>query len=387
MPIQSFEFEDLMSGWRVGRIQFESFNLLVGLSGAGKTRILKALQTVCITGTRPSREALAARWTLEVETTGGTFTWSAVTEAAEQPENGHSREATGTARFLEETVHHGDHEVVSRHGPEVIFEGEKLRAKLKTTESCISLLGEEDSLAPLRNALEKVHESEISRYGQDHFLLGVEIPTDYPCRDLQALRSDRELDVMQKAYVLQEHFPSEFHRVQEAYKDIFETVLEIRVGSVAGIDNTLAETLGMPDLAAARILTCGIREQDVSHWTALPSMSSGMKRTLVHLLELSLFPDGSVILIDEYENSLGVNCLPPLTDHLMGRASSLQFILTSHHPYVISNIPTKYWRVVTRKAGKVTVQNASEISGLTSKSKQDAFTRLLSSPAFESGIS
>ena len=48
-----------------------------------------------------------------------------------------------------------------------------------------------------------------------------------------------------------------------------------------------------------------------------------------------LWPDGSVILIDEFENSLGVNCLDEITEDVVKESRRLQFILTSHHPYII----------------------------------------------------
>ena len=81
----------------------------------------------------------------------------------------------------------------------------------------------------------------------------------------------------------------------------------------------------------------------------------------MHLLELALASPGTVIVIDEFENSLGVNCLPALSDLLLDHARELQFILTSHHPYVINNIPSTWWKVVTRQGGVVTVKDAESI--------------------------
>ncbi|MBR1728361.1 MAG: ATP-binding protein [Selenomonadaceae bacterium] len=44
---------------------------------------------------------------------------------------------------------------------------------------------------------------------------------------------------------------------------------------------------------------------------------------------------GTVILLDELKNGLGVNCLDEITDYICEKSydSNTQFILTSHHPY------------------------------------------------------
>ena len=99
-----------------------------------------------------------------------------------------------------------------------------------------------------------------------------------------------------------------------------------------------------------------------------------MLRTLIHIAELYLSSNGSVILIDEFENSLGVNCIDILTDDLIHENKSIQFIATSHHPYIINNIPYEYWKIVSRKGGKISVRNAA--AHKLGKSKQAAFLQL-----------
>ena len=99
-----------------------------------------------------------------------------------------------------------------------------------------------------------------------------------------------------------------------------------------------------------------------------------MLRTIVHLSDIFLSNDGSVILIDEFENSLGINCIDILTDDLIHENKNLQFIATSHHPYIINNIPYEYWKIVTRKGGHINIRNASDYH--LGKSKQEAFLQL-----------
>ena len=111
-----------------------------------------------------------------------------------------------------------------------------------------------------------------------------------------------------------------------------------------------------------------------------------MRRTLVHLLELALSPPGTVLLIDEYENSMGVNCLPAVTEQILERAGDLQFIITSHHPYVINNVDKKHWMVVRRRGSVVEVVPASAIPSLDTRSSQDAFIQLMNAEEYRGSI-
>jgi len=63
-----------------------------------------------------------------------------------------------------------------------------------------------------------------------------------------------------------------------------------------------------------------------------------------------------------------------LTDDLIHENKTLQFIATSHHPYIINNIPYEYWKIVTRQGGHIRICNASDYH--LGKSKQDAFIQL-----------
>ncbi len=65
---------------------------------------------------------------------------------------------------------------------------------------------------------------------------------------------------------------------------------------------------------------------------------------------------------------------------------ALQFILTSHHPYVINKIPIETWKIVQRAGSTVTLRSARDIPALMGRSRHDAFIRLINLPEFEGGI-
>ena len=177
-----------------------------------------------------------------------------------------------------------------------------------------------------------------------------------------------------KAYFLQRLFPDEFEKVQDAYIEIFPSVKEIRV-EVKPVSNNQYRFL------------FEIKENGLDNWISQNRMSSGMFRTLIHLIEILLAPEESVIVIDEFENSLGINCMPELTEFILDRSPELQFILTSHHPYIINSIPWTNWQVVSRIDNKITARKTTDIPELETASSLDKFTQLIDLLEFEGEVS
>jgi predicted ATPase len=193
-------------------------------------------------------------------------------------------------------------------------------------------------------------------------------------RTVEQLIGAAELHVQAKAYLLADIAPDRFEEIKAVFCDMFSSVEDIRVGPLSERE---AEQFffGFEDA-----LIFSLKERGTDTWVPEMSMSSGMLRTLLHLFEVSLSPRGSVILIDEFENSLGLNCMPSLTDFILQHAPDHQFIITSHHPYIINQIPIDRWKLVRRRGSRVRVVPAPEVPALQGASHLDAFTRLLSLP-------
>jgi predicted ATPase len=128
-----------------------------------------------------------------------------------------------------------------------------------------------------------------------------------------------------------------------------------------------------------------MKEKGVEKWIPQDEISSGMYRSLMQIGELYLCPEGSVLLMDEFENSLGVNCIDELTNDILDSEREIQFVLTSHHPYIINNIPYRNWKIVTRNGGSVSIKNAADYK-IGVSSKHDAFMQLLQLEEFANGI-
>ena len=250
-----------------------------------------------------------------------------------------------------------------------MFMGNQL-PKLKASVSALSLLEEEEIIQPLKQMLAKIHSPEISSLAS--FGLHQKKIDEFE-QEYKALSDIKraELPPTLKGFLLQRHHAVAFQRIVDSFKEIFDTVtsLEIRPKKISG---------------GITMMTLVIRENGQE--IVQEEISSGMMISFYHLLELHLAPPGTVFLIDEIENSMGINCLPEIVDEIKASAQGHQFIITSHHPYIINNIPLKSWKVVTRRGSEVTILDSSKIPALRTASKQQAFTLLMNATEYEEGI-
>lgn len=389
MPISKFSFEDTLRGWKLNEVTFDDFNLLVGNSGVGKTRILRAIRKVVNAGTTGTDDLVGRQWMMEINDEDHHYRWSAETEDYlsyvgsidhwidnQRPE------------LIRETIWLQDKIIVERAGASFNFEGKSL-PRLKTTESAISLLRDEDSLSPLYRSLSRFIFSEAFAWSSavESGLLPFRFEREsvnrirekYPT--LRGLREAKGVHFLIKAYILQEDHPEEFGRVRETYTEIFPTVLDVKLAE----NEELLVTDDEDSVESREWLSLGIKEKGAKGWVLNDQISAGMLRSLVHLFEIALAAPGTVIIVDEFANSMGVNCLPQMTDHFL-RHSDLQFILTSHHPYVINNIPWRYWKLVTREGAEVTVKDATSVPALSEASSLEKFTQLLNLEEYAEAI-
>ncbi len=393
MAITRFQFEDRFHGWTLKEVSFSALNLLVGTSGVGKTRILRALQSVRGAGISDTRRANGCEWLLELESEGMKFLWTAETSLVVQnplsllhnlDEDDEDQDAARPRFLRERIVRDGETVLVERSEEEFIFNGNRL-PKLKNTESAITLLHDEESIAPINRALRRVIFSDAAEATSAFVPYDVSYLSNIRQRyqDLDKLREATDLPIVIKAYILQEDYPDEFRQIRGEYLEIFDTVNDVKVGKLSELNPSAAHDV--PPFAMDW-LVIGVQEDGVSGWVTNPRFSSGMARTLFHLIELTMAPPGTVIVVDEFENSLGVNCLPQLTNHILKRSRELQFILTSHHPYVIDNVPRSRWKIVTRHGSTVTVLDEESIPALKTASAHEKFILLMNLKEYEEGI-
>ena len=372
MKIQSFKFSNHKENWHIEEVKFEELNLLVGGSGVGKTRILKALNLICDVAKGINRNLDDLEWSINFSHLRQDYRWELKSSSIKNEEILlNVNESEQTEIVYEKLVRYDDDselEILLRNDSDSKFNNEKL-PKLKRTESAITLLSEEDLIIPVRQAFKQLifnfetSQRVMFRIDSDtittteNFLDAINTPSffKYVFASVPAII---------KAFYLQKFFPDVFNEIKEYYIDIFSEVNNVRVSSERNLDGDF-------------MLSFEIQENSLEDWIPQKRISSGMFRTLIFLVEVITAPEESVILIDEFENSLGINCMAELTDFILDKSPNVQFILTSHHPYIINNIPWDTWQIVSKFGNKVRVRKSLNIPELNTASSLDKFTQLV----------
>ncbi len=387
--IVSLAYTDLDAGWTLEEVRFDALNLLVGPSGAGKSRILEALRSIQRAALAGAPRVPSAKWKLVLEGIhrkheGETaeFVWEAETKVTRwEPREAYLAERTD-ARFISERIERAGQLLVERERGIFDFRAERL-PKLTDAESAIGLLGSEEAIGPLHEALRLWRSLEVPRaFGAFDTVKSAEDSRQRLGGRLEFLRRDVSLHPFTKLYVLQQDHPELFGRIVDDFIDVFPTARALRI-------TTYSEFGFRPNLGEnfmANSLAVGMREEGVEGWVLDPGFSSGMGKTLRFLIETALAPRGMVLLIDELENSLGVNCLPDIAGRMLEGLDRVQYLATSHHPRVINGIPFDRWKLVTRSGSNVRVINARDIATLERASSLEKFTELINLPQYVEGV-
>ena len=375
MKIHQFEYQDHEYQWKLEPVKFlPHINLLVGISGVGKTEILKAIRRLNKIANGASLNGV--EWNIEFSTSDnvnyhwqGRFEVHQITQIIEQELD--ECEITDSKnegfRILSERLYRNDIIIVERDEEKIILNG-KQTPKLSLFQSVVYILNREDDIIPVKTELEKIIFVDYEKIDKT-WKIPISVIKQYENSSLKKLK-ESDLPTPVKLSILYRYFRQEFNKIQKLFQTIFPKVIDIKIEPFKK-DKLEQLPAALSDILRDAV-TINIKEKRVNDW--IEKISSGMLKTFMYISELSLSPEGAVILIDEFENSLGVNCIDSVTDLILENRD-LQFFITSHHPYIINNISPAYWKIVTRTGGLVSVKNSEYFH--ISNSRQKAFIDLI----------
>lgn len=364
MKIISLTYQDRSRRWRLEPVSFRKLTLLIGASGVGKTQILKSVLNLKKISNGDSINGL--KWKIRFSTfdNDNIYLWEG--EFENFPVN---KEGT-IPKILYEKLYVNNSAIIVRDQTQIIFNGEKT-VRLPYEKSVIYLLKEEDSVSDIGRNFQKILLHNNSEERQPLFSSGHTHTEPDNYRTIEDIRESNE-SIRMKLYLASSKAADVFERIKTRFTDVFPFV-----------GNLKAELINEPSFMRG-VPLIQIKEIGSDEWIGETHISSGMHRILLHICELYLCADGSVILADEFENSLGINCIDEITNVLLTHNRDLQFIITSHHPYIINNINRSNWKLVTRKAGVVTARDAADFN--LSRSRHEAFTQLINLDEYAEGI-
>lgn len=372
MRLNSYRYWDEDAGWDFSRAEFQRINLVVGDTGTGKSRFLNTIFNLgaIAVGIRRIR---TGSWDTAFESEGTEYRW-----ILESKRLGPKLSIIANEKLWRKDKNDHDKIIVDRTETSFEFFGNQT-PKLRKDSPSISLLREEDAIKPIYNGFQKIIRRDFSAdaLGQS---TGYESTAFELIDGIEKIEQlfGMQLGVNSILLVLSKKFPTVYEAICENYKEVFSFIHGTKMMELKDIDPHFQGSGRWPVFA--------IKEKDVNKWLPITECSSGMKKVLLLIVDTYTMPEGGVYLIDEYENSLGINAINFLPDFLSTHERDLQFIMTSHHPYIINNMPVENWLIFHRKGGKVKIRYGKDNVEKFSRSKQQRFVQLLNDPFYAEGV-
>jgi predicted ATP-dependent endonuclease of OLD family len=368
MKITKFNFENNYTGWKLENTSFDPhLNLLVGASGVGKTKILNTIKSVFAVAIGWQKGIFfETKWQLSFDLNEVKHcVWTIEYSAKKGGNNGSEMPS-----IIAESLLINEEIIFKRDNESTYFKG-KPTLNLNREESLINVLKEENPVNGVYNAfLEQPHSSNSNTtdYRQDFQIyvqtLG-ELANTY--KNLNEIRN-YNFDIWVRLALLYSVDVKSFNHLKRLFLDTFPTIEDVKFDTSKWIN---------------KVLFFYIKEKGVPQWIGQGEISAGMFKTFTELGRIYLSPDNSIIFIDEFENSLGANCIDAVTESILQSNRNIQFIITSHHPYIINHVPIEKWKIVSRDGGHVRTRKAQEYG--IGNSRLSAFLELQQLDVFLTG--
>jgi len=376
MRIKSLIYADPREiGWSLDKLELkDGTNLFVGASGAGKSRVLNIIFNISAFVTRD--QAANGQWTLHFEHSGVDYTWKCDVAPVGDDREGHV--------FSEElwigSPDHPETSLFTRTETEFRF-GPKEVPKLAKKTSAINLLRDEDSVKPVYEAFSRVMRRLF--WGSDlTAAIAFQAVPHQVVRKLEKRPNlldmfGLEVSLNVVLYLLNRYFTDEFELVCDHFKRVFPFVTELRM-------TTADKVVGGP--FGSDVPVAMVKERGIEKPVPLQNVSSGMQKVLLIITDIVTAPLGLLYMIDEYENSLGVNAIDFLPSFLSECGGGRQYIITTHHPLLINAIPVSDWFIFHRRGLHIRITHGREIEDKYGRSKQQRFIQLINDPLYTNGV-
>lgn len=369
MKIQKLEYRDREYDLHLEPVELSpNITLLVGVSGAGKTQIISSILSLKKIANGGSLNGVF--WDLTFLTKDNiSYRWKGEFENVEglRIRINHSEEKDNF-KLISEYLYKDEEIIIERDSEKILFAGVRT-PKLSPFQSIVELLNQEEDISPVQEEINKIILTNPDEAFEGIWRIPISLLAKYENCSVNDIQ-ESNLPIFMKISLVYRYLPETFNTIKDRFMEIFNQVEDIKIESPF-TDNEIPEPF--TDIFRGATVVY-LKEKGVFDWISQNYISSGMFKTLMYISELYLSSEGSVILIDEFENSLGVNCIDSVTN-LISENKTVQFIITSHHPYIINNIGTKHWKIVTRKGNKIQVKEPEDLG--ISKSRHKAFIDLI----------
>ena len=372
MKIMSYLYKDVdETKWKYSKIDFGKINLLVGGTASGKSRLLNTIFSLGRFAV--TKEFKSGSWDVTFEQGANSYRW--ILESRTSDEGN-----IVVVDKIYDVTQSREVQIVDRDQSKFYFNNKEL-PKLSKDETSVKLLMEEELIAPIYSGFASIRKRNFDLDALSMSCRIEAIPLQLikdieKKKDIKIVRH-HDLSINAVMYLLQNYFPAYYSEICNYYKSVFPFIIDISVQHISQLNDKIEIPGKVP-------VFC-IKERNVNEWISLDQLSSGMKKVLLILTDIYLLPEGGIYLIDEYENSLGINAIEFLPTFLLDLEKNIQFFITSHHPYIINKIPVNNWYVFHRNGSEIIIKYGDELISRLGKSKQAAFIKLINDPFYIKG--
>ena len=372
VKLKWIEFENLRTGLKIERVVFnDDITLLVGLSGVGKTQILNAIEYSLKLAVNKNLRLEPYNTTLCFQIGEEVYVWSYRIQQDHTEDIFESKEIKYFFAYEKLQNIKGDI-LMQRTSDTIQVTGYDKVPTPKKDESLLVQYSEDAFVKPIISEMLKLYPIEIEMdvrgaIAQESFnMFKAKIKESFKENEKQPFEKFSHLPVPLKIYITKKYYPQMYAQIFSAVKELF-----MEINSIDIVEDPDREIyLVAIDVYGKRLLQHEI--------------SNGMLKTIYYIVELITMSKNSLVLIDEFENGLGVNCIDVLAELLLGERRDLQFVITSHHPKIINQISNKKWKIIERDIATVKNFTAEEYGIM--HSQHDAYFNLINRWEFEGKI-
>ena len=372
VKLKWIEFENLRTGLKIERVVFnDDITLLVGLSGVGKTQILNAIEYSLKLAVNKNLRLEPYNTTLCFQIGEEVYVWSYRIQQDHAEDIFESKEIKYF--FAYEKLQNIKGDILMQRTPDTIqVTGYDKVPTPKKDESLLVQYSEDAFVKPIISEMLKLYPIEIEMdvrgaIAQESFnMFKAKIKESFKENEKQPFEKFSHLPVPLKIYITKEYYPQMYAQIFSAVKELF-----MEINSIDIVED--------PDREIYMVAIDVYGKRLLQH-----EISNGMLKTIYYIVELITMSKNSLVLIDEFENGLGVNCIDVLAELLLGERRDLQFVITSHHPKIINQISNKTLKIIERDIATVKNFTAEEYGIM--HSQHDAYFNLINRWEFEGKI-
>lgn len=372
VKLKWIEFENLRTGLKIERVVFnDDITLLVGLSGVGKTQILNAIEYSLKLAVNKNLRLEPYNTTLCFQIGEEVYVWSYRIQQDHTEDIFESKEIKYF--FAYEKLQNIKGDILMRRTSDTIqVTGYDKVPTPKKDESLLVQYSEDAFVKPIISEMLKLYPIEIEMdvrgaIAQESFnMFKAKIKESFKENEKQPFEKFSHLPVPLKIYITKKYYPQMYAQIFSAVKELF-----MEINSIDIVED--------PDREIYMVAIDVYGKRLLQH-----EISNGMLKTIYYIVELITMSKNSLVLIDEFENGLGVNCIDVLAELLLGERRDLQFVITSHHPKIINQISNKKWKIIERDIATVKNFTAEEYGIM--HSQHDAYFNLINRWEFEGKI-